>query len=106
MPTSKKQQTRSIAPGKIAIANVNVPGYTQVVDASMYQAMRKAVSKILPSRAPGLTQTDMRGAVLPHLPADLFPGGAKSDGSKLVQLDLEAKGVILREATNRFGGIE
>lgn len=100
MPTSKKQQTRSIPPGKIAVENVNVPGYTQVVDGSMYQAMRKALLQILPPRAPGLTQTEMRGAVLPHLPADLFPGGAKSDWwSKLVQLDLEAKGVIVREAT-------
>ena len=100
MPTSKKQQARSIPPGKIAVENVNVPGYIQVVDASMYQSMRKAVLQILPPRPPGMTQTEMRKAVLPQLPAELFPGGDKSDWwSKLVQLDLEAKGVIVREAT-------
>jgi hypothetical protein len=39
-------------------------------------------------------------AVVPHLPADLFPGGAKAGWwSKTVQLDLEAKGVIAREAS-------
>ena len=39
-------------------------------------------------------------AVLPHLPADLFPGGAKAGGwMKTVQLDLEAKRIIAREKT-------
>ncbi len=100
MSTTKKQQAPGVPPGKIAVENVNVPGYTQVVDAAMYRAMRTAVLRILPARAPGLTQTEMRRAVLPHLPADLFPGSAKSDWwSKLVQLDLEAKGVIVREAS-------
>jgi hypothetical protein len=35
---------------------------------------------------------------VPHLPHDLFPGGAKAGWwSKAVQLELEAKGVIARE---------
>ena len=39
-------------------------------------------------------------AVVPHLPRDLFPGGAKAGcWSKVVQLDIEAKGVISREAS-------
>jgi len=42
----------------------------------------------------------MRDAVVPHLPDDLFPGGAKAGWwSKAVQLDLEAKGVIARESS-------
>lgn len=97
-----KQKTRQ-RPGsaeKIAVQNVNVPGYTHLVDASMYQAMRKAVLKALPRKAPGLTQTELRQAVLPYLPADLYPGGAKADWwSKAVQLDLEAKGLVAREDT-------
>ena len=64
----------------------------------MYRAMRQALLAALPASAPGLTQAEMRVAVLPHLPADLFPGGAKAGWwVKSVQLDLEAKGVLVRE---------
>jgi hypothetical protein len=42
----------------------------------------------------------MRVAVLPHLPQNLYPGGAKVGWwAKTVQLDLEAKGAIAREST-------
>ena len=38
--------------------------------------------------------------VTAHLPHELFPGGAKAGWwAKTVQLDLEAKGVIVREKT-------
>ena len=78
---------------------MNVPGQTTSLDAGMYQAMRQAMLKVTPAKAPGLTQAEMRAAVLPHLPADLFPGGAKAGWwSKAVQLDLEAKGLLVREA--------
>ncbi len=85
---------------RITVENVNVPGYTTRVDATMYQAMRRALLKVLPAKEPGLTQEEMRRAVLPHLPEELFPGGAKAGWwSKAVQLDLEAKGILTREAT-------
>ena len=42
----------------------------------------------------------IRHAVVAHLPADLFPGGAKAAWwAKMVQLDMEAKGVVDREQT-------
>jgi TfoX/Sxy family transcriptional regulator of competence genes len=83
---------------KIVVENVNVPGYTQTVDAAKYLEMRRAMLKMLPAKPPGMTQTEIRTAVVDHLSADLFPGGAKADWwSKLVQLDLEAKGLIVRE---------
>jgi hypothetical protein len=92
----KKRETD----GRITVENVNVPGYTLDVDAKMYTAMRDAVLAVLPASPPGLTQTELRQALLAHLPENLFPGGAKADWwSKLVQLDLEAKGVVNREAT-------
>lgn len=92
--------TRSLVPDRVEVENVNHPGRRTSVDAAHYLAMRAAVLAILPHEAPGLTQTEMRAAVLDHLPEDLFPGGAKADWwSKAVQLDLEAKGVIAREAT-------
>jgi hypothetical protein len=77
-----------------------VPGYTFQVDAAKYAAKKKALLAALPAGPPGITQAEVRQAVLPHLPDDLFPGGAKAEWwSKVVQLDLEAKGVIDREAT-------
>jgi len=85
-------------PGRVRIENVNHPGLSTTVDAGMYEAMREALLAVLPSKAPGMTESQMRTAVLPALPADLFPGGAKAGWwAKAVQLDLEAKGVIARE---------
>ena len=102
MPPKKKAAkppaSSAKAAPKIAVQNVNVPGYTHLVDAAMYSAMRKAMLKALPSTAPGLTQTEVRSAVLPYLPRDLYPNGAKADWwSKTVQLDLEAKRLLVRE---------
>ena len=57
----------------------------------------------LPPRSPGLTQNEIREAVVPYLPANLFPGGVKAGWwAKSVQLDLEAKGEPVREATKPF----
>ena len=86
--------------GKIVVENVNVPGRTTRVDGKMYAAMKKAMLKVLPASPPGLTQSEVREAVVPHLPEELYPGGAKVGWwSKTVQLDLEAKSVIIREDT-------
>lgn len=93
-----REQDGRQRPGRVTVENVNHPGRTSTVDAGMYHAMRGALLKVLPPGAPGLTQAQMQDAVGPHLPAYLFPGGAKAGWwSKTVQLDLEAKGVIARE---------
>lgn len=85
---------------KIVVENVNVPGYTTRVNAAMYTAMKQAMLQVLPQKEPGLTQAEIRAAVVAHLPEDLFPGGAKAGWwAKTVQLDLEAKEVVVREAT-------
>ena len=63
---------------KITIENINVPGYTHQVDAAKYNAMHRAILKALPTSAPGLTQLEIRQAVLPYLPSDLFPNGNKA----------------------------
>lgn len=85
---------------RVRIENVNHPGTSTTVDAGMYQAMRTALLEVLPDAAPGLTESQMRLAVLPKLPADLFPGGERAGWwSKAVQLDLEAKGLIDRETS-------
>jgi hypothetical protein len=92
MPRSKAE--------KIDIENVNHPGSVARVDADMYEAMKRALLKILPMTSPGLTADEVRERVIAYLPEDLFPGGAKAGWwTKSVQLDLEAKGIIAREQT-------
>ena len=96
---------RHMGPGpadKVVVKNVNVPGYTGRVDRTKYQAMKKALLKILPSKDPGLTQAEMFQAVAPHVPKDLFPDmGKVMWWAKSVQLDLEAKRVMVRDRASR-----
>lgn len=83
---------------KITIENVNIPGYTERVDRSKYEAMRKALLSVLPNSTPGISAAEAKAALLPLLPQDLFPQGAKAGWwLKAAQLDLEAKGIIIRE---------
>mgnify|MGYP000327280669 FL=1 len=82
----------------IEIQNINVPGRSSRVNAEKYHAMCAVLLKVLPKRDPGLTQKEMCEAVLPHLPQALWPNGEKSMWwVKTVQLDLEAKGLVIRD---------
>ena len=82
---------------KISVENVCQPGTSYTVDADKYHDMRAAFLKVLP-RKPGYTVAQMSQAVLPHLSQTLFPNGAKSGWwLKCVQLDLEAKGIVMRD---------
>ena len=83
---------------RIVVENVVSPGRTHTVDAMKYNAMKGALLKVLSKKAPGLTGSEMSEAVLLHLPEAEFPGGAKAGWwLKCVQLDLEAKGIVVRE---------
>ncbi len=83
---------------KIEMENVTSPGHVVRVDADKYEAMKQALLTILPETSPGLTAAEMLEDVIPLLPEDLFPQGAKAGWwMKGVQLDLEAKRVIARE---------
>ena len=85
---------------KVAMENPNSPGRVVRVDGDKYHAMKDAMLAILPTTAPGLTVKDLKERLLPLLPEKLFPGGAKAGWwLKGVQLDLEAKKVIVREDT-------
>jgi hypothetical protein len=86
----------------IAVENINVPGRTSNVNARKYSAMRKILLKVLPANKPGITQTEMSASVRPHLPQDLWPNGDKSMWwIKTVQLDLEAKGLLIRDSSSK-----
>ena len=85
---------------QIEVENVNHPGQVTRVDAAKYTAMKRAFLKILPRTSPGMTAEEIGDGVLPHLPEALFPGGATAGWwKKAVQLDLEAKGIVVREKT-------
>lgn len=87
-------------PPKVEMENIKSPGHVVRVDADKYNAMKQAFLTILPEVSPGLTAAEILDGVLPHLPEELFPQGAKAGWwMKGVQLDLEAKGVITRELT-------
>jgi hypothetical protein len=85
---------------KIEIENFTSPNWRGRVDRAKYEAMRDALLAVLPTSSPGLTVAEAKAALLPRLPDALFPGGEKAGWwLKAAQLDLEAKGVIIRENT-------
>ena len=85
---------------KIEIRNVISPGHVVRVDKAKYTAMRDALLSVLPAKTPGLTVAEAKAGVLPLLPEELFPGGEKAGWwLKAAQLDLEAQGMVSREAT-------
>ncbi len=89
-----------MAANKVVVENINHPGKTKLLDKTPYEAMRKALLRVLPRTPPGMTPEDVRKAVLPLLPESVFPGGAGGGWwAKCVQLDLEAKRIIVRSAT-------
>ncbi len=101
-PSAKRvvASAKAKSDGRIEVHNVNSPGHVVNVDARMYAAMKTALLKALPRKAPGLSQAEMLAGLLPHLPEVLFPGGAKAGWwMKCVQLDLEAKDALVREAS-------
>lgn len=84
---------------RIEIENFTSPGRSYRVDRAKYEAMRGALLTVLPDKAPGLSVAEAKAALLPLLPDALFPGGDKAGWwLKAAQLDLEAKGVIARDA--------
>lgn len=87
-------------PEKIEIENFTSPGQVLKVDRAKYLAMRGALLAVLPAEAPGLTAAAAKEKLLPLLPQDLFPSGAKAGWwQKAAQLDLEAKRRIVRQNT-------
>jgi hypothetical protein len=85
----------------VTVQNVIRPESRRRVDGPKYRAMRRALLAVAPRRAPGLTPADALAAVIPRLPTVLFPGGAAAGWwFKTVQLDLEAKGLLVREKTS------
>ena len=108
---SRKRRRRSVSgtagsgkrhnkTGKVGVENVNHPGQVKFLDAGMYKAMKQAFFRTVPKSLPGLTIAQIERSVINNLPQKLFPRGAKAGWwAKTVQLDLEAKGILVREKT-------
>lgn len=95
---AKKAPAKSAAVRKmIEVENVNHPGKTANVDAAKYALARAALLKVLPKADPGLTQVEMVKAMRAALSRADFPGTTSSWWMKTVQLDLEAKGLVVRD---------
>ncbi len=91
---------KSAMGAKVIVENVNVPGYTHSVDAAHYEGMKRVLLKVLPTEGPGLTQTEMWTNAAKVADKKLFPDHGKVGWwMKTAQLDLEAKGVIVRDTT-------
>lgn len=86
------------AGAKIATRTPNVRGYSRPVDAAKYAAMKRLVLRVTPRKAPGITGNEMIAAVGKIAPRDVFPGDSFHWWSKVVQLDLEARGELARDA--------
>ena len=85
---------------RIGVENANRLGAVRQVDAQKYEAMKRAFLRVLPKKAPGLTEAEISPRVVEFLPETVFPGGARAGWwQKTVQLDLEAKGAVAREKT-------
>lgn len=94
----KQNHLATESPHTVLLQNINRPGSLRKVDSAMATAMQEALLACLPQSRQGLTLEQLRSAVLPMLPQHLFPGGAKSGWwLKAVQLDLEAKCLIVRD---------
>ena len=94
-----KKDTRAArgANGKVTVGTPNVPGYTGQVDAEKYNAMKDIILKVMPRKAPGMTQGEMFDAVRAAASNNHFPGSTHRWWAKSVQLDLETKGALVRE---------
>ena len=82
---------------KVEVENVNHLEHITRVDAVKYAATKSALLAILSGQEQGLTQTEMMAAIKGQIDQTLFRNGAKSGWwMKTVQLDLKAKGQIIR----------
>lgn len=95
---AKKAPTKAAKPRKriVQTLNVNAPGKTYPRDADKYEAARKAFLKVMPTKAPGVTQAEMMALMKKALPSSDW-GTTQGWWTKTVQLDAEARGEVIRD---------
>ena len=94
MPANAKAK---LATGKVLMHNPNTGKPDRRIDADRYEAVRKAILKIVPRGGDGIIFTDLFKAVPAHLPGGKIPrGGAINWYTTVVKLHMEAQGEIRR----------
>ncbi len=82
----------------IEVFNVNTPGRSSFVQKDKYEEVRRVLRERLPTSAPGLTQDEMDALVRENVSGSVFEDRSKAGWwMKTVQLDLEARGLMVRE---------
>jgi hypothetical protein len=77
--------------------NVNKGSGGFAVTPEKYGPIRQAILASVPAGEPGVTFRELVASVAAHVPRDLFPKkGSVSWYTKVVQLDLEARGELKR----------
>lgn len=77
--------------------NINKGHAGFAVTPEKYEPIRKAIMASIPKGSSGVSFKELVGAVTQRVPAELFPKkGSVSWYTKVVQLDLEAKGDLER----------
>jgi len=82
---------------KITIESITSPHRTQRVNRAKYTAMREALMAILPDESPGLTVTEAKDALLPHLSRKSFPVARGQDGGSRRSNSILKQGPLLYE---------
>jgi hypothetical protein len=66
------------------------------IEKDKYDAMRRAILKVVARNRTGIAFRDLPRLVKPHLPAAIFRGASVTWYTVTVKLDLEARGLIER----------
>jgi len=84
----------------VEVFNINTPGKSSFVQKDKYDEVKRVLKKLMPRKSPGLTQNEMADLVRENVSVEIFEDKNKSGWwMKTVQLDLEARTVIVREKT-------
>ncbi len=90
----------SVKNEKIEVFNINKIGTSAFVQKDKYDEVKKVLIEFMPHESPGLTQDEMASLVIAKVSHKIFEDRSKAGWwMKTVQLDLEARQVMIREKT-------
>jgi hypothetical protein len=83
---------------KLEVFNINTPGKSSFVQKEKYEEVKRVLKEYMPSESPGLTQDEMATLVIENVSGKVFDDRTKAGWwMKTVQLDLEARQIMIRE---------
>lgn len=82
---------------QVRVGTPNKAGAAWNVRADKYEAMKKALLRVVPRKGAGVTQQEMADGVRPLVSREMFPAETHWWWMKSVQLNLEKEGVLARD---------